>query len=194
MENQEGKALNITETDISVMMSRDDLENIPQFALPTPYQARCYQPGDEESWLKIQIEADKFSDFLTPELFAGDFGTDPQILAERQFYLLDQLGAAIGTATGWSYDGYRDPSYGRIHWVAILPEYQGQGLAKPLMTLVCNRLKALGHRRAYLDTSTVRVPAINLYLSFGFVPEISTPEDLQVWRELVPHLKYAYRL
>jgi GNAT superfamily N-acetyltransferase len=182
----------IVEANLPVTMVRDHLDDIPTYPLPAPYQARWYRPGDEAAWLNIQAEADHHNT-ITPELFNRSFGPDPQLLAGRQCYLLDETGAPIGTATAWLYDNYKDPSYGRIHWVAIIPEKQGLGLAKPLMSLVCQRLKELGHRRAYLTTSTIRLPALNLYLSFGFVPEISTPDDRQVWRELAPHLKYAYQ-
>ena len=49
------------------------------------------------------------------------------------------------------------------------------------MTVVCNRLRELGHDRAYLVTSTARLPAIKLYLDFGFEPEIHDAEQQRVW-------------
>jgi GNAT superfamily N-acetyltransferase len=55
-----------------------------------------------------------------------------------------------------------------VHWVAIVPECQGIGLGKALMTLLCQRLRELGHDQAYLFTSSERVSAIRLYLRFGF--------------------------
>ena len=76
--------------------------------------------------------------------------------------------------------------------MAIQPALHGQGLAKPLLALVCQRLQALGHRRAYLNTSTGRLPAIGLYLKFGFVPKMRRDREntLRAWRQVreqLPH-------
>ena len=76
----------------------------------------------------------------------------------------------------------------RVHWVAIVPDHQGKGLAKPLLTAICNRLVEIGHDRAYLTTNTVRLPAINLYLAYGFEPEIDTDEDRRVWDGVLKEL------
>lgn len=92
-------------------------------------------------------------------------------------------GEAIGTATAW-FDTYRGQLYGLVHWVAIIPQQQGRGLAKPLLTAVCNRLRDLHHQGAYLITGTVRIPAIKLYLKFGFVPDIKSEQDAEAWRSI----------
>ena len=95
---------------------------------------------------------------------------------------LDPL-VGLGTllTTGTLYKGL---AWGRIHWVAIVPEFQGRGLAKPLLTAVMNRMVELGHQRARLATATQRLPAINLYLKFGFLPDPRNEEELSAWEEI----------
>jgi GNAT superfamily N-acetyltransferase len=171
-----------------ISMIRSDLENIPQFALPPDYSVRWYQPGDERHWCDIHLAADRHN-VITPELFAEQFGTDADLLHQRQMYLADLSGRTFATATAWFNDDYRGQFYGRVHWVAIAPEMQGRGLAKPLMTILCARMHALGHVRAYLTTEAARIPAIRLYLKFGFVPEINDERDAAIWRDLEPHLR-----
>jgi hypothetical protein len=61
-----------------------------------------------------------------------------------------------------------------------------------MLTLACNRLVELGHDRAYLDTATVRTEALNLYLKFGFVPELRRPTCLAAWRSVRPHIRARY--
>lgn len=156
---------------VPLVMVRDSLEGIPKHGLPAGYSLRGYQPGDEQLWEEIHLLADPYST-ITTDLFQREFGTDEAVLAERQFYLLDAEGQAIGTATAWFDDNFRGCAYGRVHWVAIVPRYQGRGLAKPLMTAVCRRLRELGHERAYLTTATARIPAIGLYKQFGFSADL----------------------
>ena len=72
----------------------------------------------------------------------------------------------------------------KLHGGAIEPRYQGRGLSKPLTAAVCRRLVELGHDRAYLTTSTLRIPAVKLYLSFGFEPEILDTEDERKWKSI----------
>jgi GNAT superfamily N-acetyltransferase len=175
---------------LRVEMIRESLEDLPQFPVPAPCTLRWYRPGDEAAWLRIHLEADAHNTF-TPRTFEEQFGRDPRVLAERQCYLCDAEGEAIGTTTAWFHD-YRGRPFGRVHWVAIVPAMQGRGLANPLLTAVCNRLRALGHERAYLSSATVRVPALNLYLKFGFLPVVRTEEDLRAWSLVRPWIRPDY--
>lgn len=177
----------------SINMVRPDLDDIPQHELFAPCSARWYEPGDEQHWVDIHLLADQYNP-TTVELFRSQFGDDEELLGQRQCYLVDDEGQAIGTASAWVDPPPADPAMGRIHWVAIVPAAQGLGLAKPLLTQICNRLRDLGHTKAYLDTSNARIPAINLYLAFGFLPDVSSDEDLQAWREVAPHLRYPIDL
>src|SRR5260221_2101466 len=148
-----------TETSTRLVMIRRDLENIPEFPAPAGFVLRWYQPGDEASWLAIHKLADHYNQ-ITPELFVHQFGTDPPLLAKRQCFLLDSSGHAIGTASAWFDDNFDGDRIGRVHWVALVPQYQGRKLSKPLMTAVCRRLRELRHNRAYLMTLAVRETAI----------------------------------
>lgn len=152
---------------VPVTMVCADLTAVPHFSLPAGYSIRAYQPGDEEAWVAIQRAADEFNT-ITRALFEREFGADPLLLAARQLYLLDESGRAIGTATAWFGDEVWGAEYGRVHWVAIVPEFQGRGLAKPLMHTTYLGMKEAGHERAYLTTDLARVAAINLYRKFGF--------------------------
>ena len=181
--------MDITQQYLDIRMIRENLDNIPDFGLPDGYAIRWFQPGDEKSWHKIHLLADKYT-VVTLDLFEKEFGSNTRMLAERQCFLLDCKDSPIGTASAW-FDDCSKQSSGRIHWVAIIPAEQGKGLAKPLLSTVCNRLKALGHPRAHLTTQTVRIPAINLYLTFGFVPAIDSERDRQMWQRLQKYLKYA---
>jgi GNAT superfamily N-acetyltransferase len=168
-----------------LLMIKEDLGRIPGFDLPPGFCLRWYQPGDEQAWLRIHLLADQETK-VTPDLFTRTFGFDPAVLAVRQCYLLSPQAEPIGTATAWFDDHFEGPGFGRVHYVALAPEYQGRGLSKPLMTVICRRLSELGHPRAYLATSNTRPAAIQLYRRFGFRPWIRTPEEATAWREVWP--------
>jgi GNAT superfamily N-acetyltransferase len=169
-------------------MVRETLADIPLYLLPSGYTIRWYQPGDEARWTAIQAAADHYNE-ITPSLFHAQFQAVAAHLEDRQCYLLDSAGDAIGTATAWVDDLSHDPARGRIHWVAIVPSRQGRGLAKPLMTVVCQRLQALGHQKAYLTTSLARLAAIQLYLNFGFVPLLAGIEQQKRWPMVLERLQ-----
>lgn len=176
---------------ILLTMVRKNLECIPHYALPRGFACRWYEPGDEVVWARIQAAADKYNK-IGPDLFHAQFGSDERALRERQFFIVDPQGSAAGTATAWFGEDGEGTPLGRVHWVAITPPMQGLGLGRPLMTIVCERLRALGHRRAYLTTSSARIPALNLYLKFGFVPEPASEQEAQAWAALRGTLRYPY--
>ena len=167
---------------LNISMVRADLEAIPNHALPAGYTVRRYRPGDERAWVEIERQADAYN-VITPEVFSREFGGDVEALKLRQCYLCEAGGSAVGTATAW-YDDDRGRAWGRLHWVAIVPRLHGRGLSKPLLTVVCERLRALGHDRACLSTETARIPAICLYLKFGFLPEIRGEQDVRAWLQV----------
>ena len=169
-------------------MRRENLEKIPEFPLPKNISVRRFQPSDEKIWREIQSLADPEQRF-TDSSFAKIFGGDASILRERQFFLLGENQKPVGTVTAWIDDYFSDPKQGRVHWLAVIPEQQGRGLGKILLSICLRRLRELEYRSAYLKTWPTRLAAINLYLQFGFVPWLSGVEELQLWEQLPPNLK-----
>ena len=177
---------------IPIHMIRPNLDAIPQFDLPPGITARTFRPGDESTWAHIQDTADLYNHVMV-EIHRRDYGTDETVLAQRQFFLENEEGDAIASASAWWTDEYAEAGGGRwgeVHWVAMLPAWQGRGLSRPLMTLVLNRMAELGETRAYLNTATIRLPAVNLYLRFGFLPHVFDDEQRRIWQALTPHLRY----
>jgi len=184
--------MDVTQRNIRVLLVRENWANLAEYPLPRGCSIRWFAPGDEAVWGRIQAAADHFN-AITPDLFTRQFGSDRNALGQRQCFLVDEGGAPIGTGTAWYNEDFQGKRYGRVHWIALLPEFQGQGLAKPLMSVVCRRLQELGHERAYLTTSTARVPALKLYRQFGFVPFIRSAYEAALWRELDEVLEMGAR-
>ena len=168
---------------VPVAMRREDLVEFPQYELPPGFAFRRYRSGDEKVWTDIWTRSDRYG-MIDAGVFRREFGTNEAVLAERQHFMLDPTGVEIGTVTAWLPDGAHGPDSGRVHWVAIVPEMQGKGLANPLMTMVLTRLRELGHARANLYTESVRKVAIRLYLKFGFLPEVRSEKERLAWREV----------
>lgn len=59
----------------------------------------------------------------------------------------------------------------RIGWIGVHPEHQRNGIGKALMHKVINQCRAEGCHKITLYTLPCLIPAVNLYLKVGFIPE-----------------------
>src|SRR5699024_3142078 len=113
--------------------------------------------------------------------FTKEFANEIDLFTKRCLILENEERKAIGTTTAWyGIPQSMEETYGRIHWVAIIPEYQGKGLAKPLLTAAMNIL-AKHHDKAYLTSQTISYQAINMYLNYGFHPHMTKQTCQQAW-------------
>lgn len=156
------------------------LDQVPNCPPPEGFRFDWHKEGDEARWLDIHRAAERAIP-ITHELYLRQFGLDQRVIHDRQLFLLNEEDEAVGTATAWfdagylarltgrKEDIYADLNYGRVHWVAVRPEFQGRGLGTSLVTAVCQRLRDLGHQRAYLVTWSDRPKAIRMYSRLGFV-------------------------
>jgi GNAT superfamily N-acetyltransferase len=152
-----------------ISLIRNDLEEIPEYPFPSYVKKRLFVPGDEKLWIKIQTASDKDNTFNI-QRFQDTLLNDYDSIAQRQYYLFNENKQPIGTGTAWYADNKIDSSCGLVHWVAILPEFQGKGLGKALVALLLNRMSQLVHILAKVNTYTSKITAINMYLKFGFCP------------------------
>ena len=166
------------------------IEAIASPSMPAGFSLRSYQPSDDHLWLAIHSATGVY-DPVAPDLFETEFGGQRDARAGRQIYVTEPGGCAVGTATGWFPGPARDSRVGRVHWVAVIPEYQRRGRAGWLTGEVVRRLGQLGYARAYLSTSALNRPAICLYLSLGFRPCVRSTQESDVWAKIRAELPEA---
>ncbi len=156
---------------IKLQMIREDLKDIPEYELPEGYRFRMFEAGDEKTWANIETRVDEFkTEAAALERFGREFGDHIDEMGDRCLFIENAEGEAIGTTTAWYGDLEGDGTIrGRIHWVGIVPEYQGRGLSKPLLSRAMDIL-AESHESAYLTSQTTSWQAVNMYLNFGFQP------------------------
>ncbi|NLE83058.1 MAG: GNAT family N-acetyltransferase [Chloroflexi bacterium] len=168
---------------IPLKMKRANLLQIPKFSLPEGFSVRFFKAGDENTWARIETAVDEFSDEAAAlSHFEKEFGPFREDMTRRCLFIENAEGEAIGTTSAWygTLEGEKEVS-GRIHWVGIVPAYQGKKLSKPLLSLAMDVL-AKYHQTAYLTSQTTSYQAINLYLNYGFDPYITNETDIEAWR------------
>lgn len=172
----------------NVTMLRPDFDHIPQPPFPDGFTIRPMQPGEGGLWTDIQRDAEEYLD-ITDELFMHQFGYDLAATRWRCFFVTNSKGVAVATISAWYNSNFKGRQSGQIHWVATRPAYQRRGIGKAALSHALHRL-AEWHDRCYLGTQTVRLPAIKLYLDFGFLPDLETPADRQAWRAVRDQLDH----
>lgn len=156
---------------IKLQMIRSNLNNIPQYKLPEGYRFRMFESGDERTWANIETRVDEFkNEAAALERFEREFGPYIDEMSHRCLFIENAEREAIGTTTAWRGELKGDGTIlGRIHWVGIVPECQGRGLSKPLLSKAMHILAGF-HDGAYLTSQTTSWQAVNMYLNFGFEP------------------------
>ncbi|MFX0097412.1 MAG: GNAT family N-acetyltransferase [Candidatus Hodarchaeota archaeon] len=69
------------------------------------------------------------------------------------------------------------PGLARLGWIGVHPEHQRRGVGKSIMKKVIDHCRAKDCHKITLYTLPVLIPAINLYLRSGFVPEAYLREE-----------------
>ena len=72
-------------------------------------------------------------------------------------------------ATVFAWQDKLNTSVGRLHWLAVLPEYQRRGLGRALTLCVLKYHKEHGKMSVSLITEVYRNTAIKLYEEVGFI-------------------------
>jgi ribosomal protein S18 acetylase RimI-like enzyme len=80
----------------------------------------------------------------------------------------EEKGKIVGVATGALFG---DSGLARLNWIGVYPNQQKKGIGKTLLMEVVNYCITKGCHKITLYTMPNLIPAMNLYLRFGFVPE-----------------------
>lgn len=170
-----------------VKMYRSNMNSIPSYPLPAEYSIKLYQPNSEDDrrWAEIATAAGEFQSVEEgQQLFQKSFLDHPNraLLPERLFFLVNSTGRYIGEAMAWS-DELDGETQGSLFWVSIIPEYQGQKLAKPLVTTVLKKIAEYSDK-CFLQSQTTSWRAINMYNDLGFQPYMNTEDSHKAWKLL----------
>lgn len=163
-----------------VAMVRPDLANLPDPPCPDGFRVRPFRAGDVETWCRIECRAGEFSgEPAARARFLKDFADRESWLATHCLFVESMAGEAVGTAMAQSGE-LAGRTLGRLGWVSVIPEYQGRGIGKWVVSLALRRI-AEEYGAVYLTTQTTSVAAVAMYISFGFRPCPHTPEDEEAW-------------
>lgn len=166
------------------LLLEKDIFEVPQYELPKGYRFVPYSAKDRDTWIDIEMSAKEFISYeqgleIWNRYYAARLGELPG----RMFFIENDEGEKVATATAF-YDIYRrDKNDGWLYWVAVRREYQGKGLSKPLITYVLQVMNELGYTHAKIPTQTNTWLACKVYMDLGFLPvEENMERNREGWR------------
>ncbi len=160
-------------------MVRPNLERLPKIQLPTDYEMRTYQDGDEKHW--ANIISDSFGGKQRTAQDARNEITGQAVFVRDGLYFATYRSIPVGTACAWR-QSVDETDVGYVHMVGVVSEHTGRKLGKWVSLAVLYYFSKHGFKCAMLDTDDFRIPAIKTYLNLGFVPvyvEYTQPERWQ---------------
>ena len=139
-----------------------------EIVLPTGYQLRNYQLGDEKAWAKLEYEIGDFASVKeAEEYFLSHYGQDIDSLRERCFFVIDNQEQVVGSCIAWK-DCRETELAASLHWLVVSPDHQGKKLGKSLCQRVMKVFQEKNEFPVYIHTQPWSYIAILLYLQQGF--------------------------
>ncbi len=152
---------------------------LPRERRPARDAAVCLRPATEE-------DAERLTGLLA-EAFAPDPWDGARTRRELldppevvRIWLADRDGEPMGTASEKVLTDGTSP-YGYLHWVATSARARGLGIGGAVTSAVLVGFAEAGLAHAVLDTDDARIPALGMYLGFGFRPDPRTAEEEAAW-------------
>ncbi|WP_053591943.1 GNAT family N-acetyltransferase [Bacillus sp. FJAT-22090] len=165
-EVMEGLKFNIER--YTFVLVREDRE-VPKFHLPNGYEIKKLQPGNEETWCAVRNSSFaklKGSETpITPGMVKKMMSDDDHI--EGGAMILYHGDKAVGVIRG-TVDEYENAPIMNIGPIAIIPEYQGQGLGRVLLRASLHFAKEKNYKRTILCVNADNNHAKALYVQEGF--------------------------
>ncbi len=168
---------------LSMIITAQAAVRMPVAPHPPGFDLRGYRPGDEDSWVELINTGEFGSDWdrvrfdeyiLGPERMTGSR------VVERDGVIVAATFASVQTGM---------ENTGRVDFVTSRPEYRGLGLGRLACRDVVCCLVGRGYSMVILFTDDWRLPAIGLYLSMGFEPQMTREDMPERWERVGRNLE-----
>ena len=167
-------------------MVRPSLDNLPKIELPSGYQLRTYQDGDDIHW--ANIISDSFGGRERTAQDTQNEITNRDVFVPDGLYFITHQDIPIATACAWR-QSVEETDVGYVHMVGVVGKHTGKKLGKWVSLAVLNYFQENGFTCSMLDTDDFRIPAIKTYLNLGFIPVYVDNTQTKRWIDIFKTLE-----
>ncbi|MEM7255740.1 MAG: GNAT family N-acetyltransferase [Pseudomonadota bacterium] len=155
---------------------------------PAGYLVRQCGPGGEEPFFGLMVEGefDAWNDAKLRSNVA-------RVVPNGWFVAVHQQTQTVcgSVMCLHNYTGTR-PYMGDLGWLACARAHRGHGIGACLTSHATARFLSAGYVDIQLHTESYRLAAIRIYLSLGYVPEISSERASGMWRDVCSRIHWAH--
>ena len=134
--------------------------------LSSDFHVRTCRPEELPIWKAMPFDdpdtAHEYEPFMT-QFFEMTYGGKEDLFFSKTLFICDHNDIPVATCLLWkAYD-----EFNTIHWLKVLPGYEGLGIGRALLSLIMKNLSQEEYP-VYLHTQPESYRAIKLYSDFGF--------------------------
>lgn len=157
------------------------------FAFPQndKFLLRTYQPEDAEAYAELMRSAG--FKYWNLDLVKQ---TLEKAFPEGIFFAVEKSSGRL-VATAMANRPKPDETAAEFGWLGVNPDFRGCHLARLVYAAVMRRFQEVGQNDLYLWTDEFRLPALHIYLSSGWTPQMMEPDHPARWAKVMDDLKTA---
>ncbi len=176
-------------SDDAIVLRRPDLDGVPVPRAPAAYTLRCFKAGDEAPWAGLLDAC--FPEYSWTLERLHEVFLDPPLWQPERVVFACSGDCLVACCAAW-HDTWCAAETGMIHWVATHPDHLRRGLGQAVVTSSLHWMRGSGCRDAALITQVWRVPAVRLYRTLGFRPDMGAADDMAArWAQAEANLRRA---
>ena len=169
---------------LSMTLTGGRLRTLAEPTVPDGYRLRGYERGDEDEWAELLVlcgfeewSREKMDEYLRdPDRREGS-----SIVVRRDHVVAATFATPLDSP----------PRVGALDYVVCHPDHRDRGLGRAVCVAVSRFFRERGYESVYLTTDDWRLPAISIYLSLGFEPEMTREDMPGRWASVTKRLAAA---